>query len=245
MSQEIASELANITACPAPCDDGMVEVFPASFRPRKVPCPVISLNCARGIRMGQELEHFLVSVMTAAGVPLRYLENFSRCRESPAVEKAREWPMRGFLVFCGKSGTGKSFGAAFAVHEYLRSRILNLLDRKTWENVNKIGVSTMMWYSAADIVGNTSAASRAKKEILAVIDDLGKEGDSSNGLTAIRSVISKRYDAKLPTVITTSLTMAGIDARYGRYIVEKIVEDVRHGGKIVDCGDVSMRPRSE
>jgi DNA replication protein DnaC len=144
------------------------------------------------------------------------------------------------LIFCGKPGTGKSFGAAVAVREYLKSRVPNVLDRKTWANAKK-AATAVVWCGAMELTDGTNTALRAKKEFLAVIDDLGREDSSGNTLAAIRGVISKRYDSKLPTVITTELTMTDISARYGRYILEKIIEDIEHGGKIIDCGDVSTR----
>jgi hypothetical protein len=45
---------------------------------------------------------------------------------------------------------------------------------------------------------------------------------------------------KLPTVITTALTMLDIDIRYGGRIADRLTEDIGSGGRIIDCG-VSMR----
>jgi DNA replication protein DnaC len=98
-----------------------------------------------------------------------------------------------------------------------------------------------MWRGADEIAGDRTIAARAREKSLLVIDDLGGEGGAFEGQSAIRGVISRRYDSKLPTVITTGLTMPDIRNRYGRYVAERLIEDIRHGGKIAECGDVSIR----
>jgi DNA replication protein DnaC len=145
-----------------------------------------------------------------------------------------------FLVFCGKSGVGKSFGAACAVREYLKSRIANWIDRRTWEAAERAADSAM-WSDAKEITDDKAAFSRARTAFLLVLDDLGKEEDTQTGRAAVCSVISKRYDAMLATVITTELPMSDIRIRYGSYLAERLAEDAGNGGNIVDCGEVSMR----
>jgi hypothetical protein len=71
--------------------------------------------------------------------------------------------------------------------------------------------------------------------------DDGTEGDAITSQAAIRGAILKRYDMKLPAVITTSLTMPDIDARYGNRIADRLTEDIGDGGRIIDCGRVSLR----
>jgi hypothetical protein len=46
---------------------------------------------------------------------------------------------------------------------------------------------------------------------------------------------------KLPAIITTSLTMPDIASRYGSEITDRLTEDMRDGGKIIDCGSVLIR----
>jgi hypothetical protein len=192
--------------------------------------------------MDGELNRYLAKIMIEAGVPPRHIDNFGTPRETAAVKIAREWGMKGFLILTGGPGVGKSFAAACAVKKFLESRIPDRLDRGTWRNVERPGVGkTVMWCGADDIAWDRMVASRARGSLLLVIDDLGSEGSSFEGQSAMRGVISRRYDAKLPTVVTTGLTMLDIRNKYGRYIAERLVEDVRHGGKIAECGDVSIR----
>jgi hypothetical protein len=46
---------------------------------------------------------------------------------------------------------------------------------------------------------------------------------------------------KLPTVITTALTMLDIDIRYGSRIANRLTEDIGSGGRIIDCRGVPIR----
>jgi DNA replication protein DnaC len=181
--------------------------------------------------------------MLEAGVPLRHIDNFGALRETAALKIVREWGMRGFLVLTGPPGTGKSFAAACAVRKFLESRILpDRLDRAARKSAETVrALKSVMWYGADEIAGDKTAASRARDRPLVVIDDLGGEGGTFERQNAIRGIISKRYDSKLSTVVTTGLTMPDIRDRYGRYIAERLIEDVPHGGKVVVCGEVSVR----
>jgi DNA replication protein DnaC len=92
-----------------------------------------------------------------------------------------------------------------------------------------------------DIAEDRGNAAWARRAFMAVIDDLGGESDAAQCQAAVRGTILKRYDMKLPTVITTSLTMLDIDARYGNRIADRLTEDIGDGGGIIDCGSVSLR----
>jgi DNA replication protein DnaC len=178
--------------------------------------------------------------MARIGVPRRHIENFSGRCESYAVSEALKCSVKGFLVLCGRNGSGKSFAAARAVYAYLESRVINRLDRETWESVDRAGDS-VMWRSAREIVDDRETYERAGIVSLLVIDDLGREGDMKPARTAVCSAVSKRYDSKLATIVTTELSMTDISRRYGRYLSDRLVEDAGIGGGVVDCRDVSVR----
>jgi DNA replication protein DnaC len=80
-----------------------------------------------------------------------------------------------------------------------------------------------------------------------VIDDLGREGDFPTRRADVSDIVSSRYDAKLPTIVTTELTFGGIIAAYGENTAFKLVEDIQGetAGMLVDCGDVSLRPDND
>jgi DNA replication protein DnaC len=178
--------------------------------------------------------------MDRVGVPRRHVDNFRAFRESYPVMEAAKWPVRGFLVFGGTAGSGKSFGAAYVVREYLESRAVDWLDRGAWINAER-AADSVMWRSAKDVIDDGEAYARSASVTLLVMDDLGREEETKTARSALCSVVSKRYDAKLATVVTTELSMAGLRKRYGRYLTDRLTEDIGHGGGIIDCGDVSMR----
>jgi hypothetical protein len=110
----------------------------------------------------------------------------------------------------------------------------------SWENADRTG-NAVMWKNAADIADDWDAAARVKNASLAVIDDLGGESGASPGIASLRGVILRRYDMKLPTVITTVLTMPDVAYRYGSGIADRLTEDMSDGGKIIDCGNALIR----
>jgi hypothetical protein len=237
---EAEEKLDEIKDCPEPCDDGTVEVVLSSGQKRKMRCPVIAPDCMYGEWMERGLDKYIAGVMPGIGVPVRHLENYQKLRQTEAAVEAGRWAARGFLVLFGDTGSGKSFGAALAVRKYLKDQVASVFDRRLWESAGRAGGS-VAWLSAMDITEDRENAARAKRAFLTVIDDLGGEGDTAAGQAAILGTILKRYDMKLPTVITTSLTMLDIDVRYGRRIADRLTEDIGDGGRIIDCGSVSLR----
>jgi hypothetical protein len=242
MTAEMEKELAKIRECPEPCGDGAVEIVLSSGQKRRLPCPVIKTGteCEYARDMARDLGRHVRSVMAAAGIPLRHIENFARYYPLPEPEEAKKWPVRGFLIIGGGHGTGKSFCAARMLFNYLKRQVKNPFDRSSWENADRAG-NALMWGTAMEIADDRETALRAKKASLAVIDDLGGESDASASLAALRGVILRRYDMKLPTVITTILTMPDIAFRYGGGITDRLTEDMGDGGRIIDCGSALIR----
>jgi hypothetical protein len=235
---EIRAGLEAIKICPGPCEDGTVSIRAKSGLSRRAACPVANGRCAYGIRLGAELDAYIARIMARIGVPKRHVENFCARRESYTTTEAAKWPVKGFLVFCGKNGSGKSFGAACVVRGYLENRIADRLDREAWGNADRAG-NAVTWRSSKDLAGDSEVCEKAASATLLVIDDLGREEDTKIARPALCSVVSKRYDAKLAAVITTELSMADMRKRYGRYLTDRLTEDA--GSGVIDCGDESMR----
>jgi DNA replication protein DnaC len=242
ISRETEYAVGAIKTCPSPCSDRTVEIRVASRKPRRVPCPIASGNCHYGARLAAILNGFLIDLMLTAGVPVRHLDNIKGASASAAALAAESWQARGFLILTGMPGAGKSFAAARAVMRYLRTHIGDWFNRQSWENASKAAES-VTWVTAKEIVDNKNLAARARSCRLAVLDDLGKEDETRVGMAAVRDVISKRYDIKSPTIITSELTLVNIQDRYGRYIAERLVED--YCSKIVDCGGESLRLKED
>jgi DNA replication protein DnaC len=178
--------------------------------------------------------------MRQIGVPRRHIENFGKRRDSLAVLGAMKWPARGFLVLYGGTGTGKSFGAAWAVREYLKNGVSKPMDKKTWESIERAG-DNAIWANVQEIASDRVLLPKASAARLLIMDDLGREEDTKAGNAAVCALISKRYDAKLATIVTSELSLADIRKRYGRYLADRLAEDFGDGGGVIDCGDDSMR----
>jgi hypothetical protein len=101
-----------------------------------------------------------------------------------------------------------------------------------------------VWATANRVIRDKTAILSSRAARLLVMDDLGREGDFPTRRADVSDIVSSRYDAKLPTIVTTELTLGGIIAAYGENTAFKLVEDIQGetaGGMLVDCGDVSLR----
>ena len=238
---EIQSELADMQICPAPCEDGMVQVSPPSGLPQRARCPLLNEFCSYGNKLGGKLESFLDKLVLNAGVPERHVGCFESCIETPALFWAKRWRFNGFLVLSGGSGVGKSFGAAWVFKEFLRSKIPEFLDTGTWNRAAYVG-ERALWGTANRIVHDRNRIDEARNKLFLVLDDLGREGDSPTRRADVSDIVSSLYDAKLPTVITTEMTFRDVLKAYGKNTAYKLVEDNGgSGGMFAECGDSSLR----
>ncbi|MDR1482127.1 MAG: hypothetical protein LBI74_05815 [Synergistaceae bacterium] len=234
MSGEMREKLSEIEECPKPCNDGTVDIHLSSGQVKNFPCPLLAPGCHYGERMEQGLDRHVIGVMSGIGVPLRHLDNFQERQDTEERAEAAKWPVRGFLILTGEAGSGKSFLAAFTLREYLKDQVVNHFDRRSWKSADGAG-GCVMWCTATEIADDREIAAQTRRERLVIIDDLGCENDTPVGGAAVRGVLMKRYDMKLPTIITTPLTMLDMDIRYGSRIANRLIEDIGNGGRIVCC----------
>lgn len=239
-SEEVQEKLSQIESCPKACNDGMIEIGVSSGQIRKRACPVMTSKCQYGQRMERTLDRYVMGIMSKIGVPRRHLENLMEARLTEVLLAMNKWPAQGFLIFTGGTGSGKSFGAAYAARKYLKSLVTNRFDQQTWKKAD-LGADEVIWCSATDMIYNRETAAQTQSKRFVVIDDLGGEMDSSLAQAVLSGVILKRHDMKLPTVITTALTMIDLDMRYGSRVADRLTEDLGSGGMIIECGDISMR----
>jgi DNA replication protein DnaC len=186
------------------------------------------------------LDSFLGRLALDAGVPRRHIESFNARIETPAFVWANRWCFCDFLILSGSSGVGKSFSAAWVFREFLRSKIPEPLDSETWNHAAYVS-ERAMWITANRIVQDKNNLDEAKNKWFLVLDDLGREGCLSTRQADVSGIVSARYDAKLPTVITTELGFDDILKIYGRNTAYKLVEENGNGGMFVCCGNVSLR----
>jgi DNA replication protein DnaC len=141
------------------------------------------------------------------GVPRRQVRALGAVRETPVIAAVREFAAQSSqwcLVLHGAPGAGKSFAAAHWL--------------SLWAARVKASESgARLWLPACDLADLERPALAAVRTVAAlVIDDLGAEYASDSGwlLSRLYSLLSARYDAMAPTVITTNLAPADFPTRY-------------------------------
>lgn len=108
-------------------------------------------------------------------------------------EKAKK-VNRGIYLY-GNVGTGKTFYASSIANEI----------RKTYGDYVLIGrASEMIRYFTRDYGRNEDAEYQIKTYPLLVIDDIGAERESNNGLSVMNEIIDMRYTAKKPLIVTSN-----------------------------------------
>lgn len=147
--------------------------------------------------------------------------------ETPAVLAVREQAAT-FLLLSGAPGAGKTLAAALA----LKLRLLGE-DR-----------GRPVYAKAAEFSGLSLFDAEHRRRLrdmrlasVLVVDDLGVESFHDTCRQLLEDVLDERYQARLPTVLTTNLDVRTFIARYG----ERIADRLRHDGQVVACGRVSLR----
>ncbi len=159
-------------------------------------------------------------------------ENFdTRSPLSPEEEKNLKWSMniaqnyaispRGWLVFIGQYGSGKTHLAA-AIANYLRER--------NTEVVFVTSADLLDYLRSTFSPGATSTFDNRFHQIknahILVMDDLGSESGSGWVKEKLFQIIDYRYTAKLPTIITTSKEIGDLDRRMVTRLVDERLSQI-------------------
>ncbi len=115
---------------------------------------------------------------------------------------------KGWLVFLGANGCGKTHLAA-AIANYRRQK---------GEPVTFIFVPDFLDEIRAAFSSDNRSSyeelfNNVKKAPLLIMDDFGEESATSWAREKLYQIINYRYNDRLPTVVTTSMTLDNIDAR--------------------------------
>jgi DNA replication protein DnaC len=172
--------------------------------------------------------------LRSAGVPLRFegktLDAYLTSTEGQVKAKAacealvtamlegREAPN---LIMTGKPGTGKthlSCGIVLALYGRKKVKRVDLPDlireiRSTWRKDSEVTEETVLdWYGAIDLL---------------ILEEVGTGSGSDDERARIFQVINRRYEAMLPTVVVTNLSLAELREEMGERVIDRLREGER------------------
>lgn len=182
-------------------------------RNRQIQAQVNRIVGASGIGARFRLRTFETFELTeenkkAAFLCQKYADTFKE--KLPADGKN---PGRNGLFITGPKGTGKTHLVAAIANKLMNQRIpvicmtmIDLLERikSTYTDARQRFGS---YYDAADVLDAYTAVS------LLIIDDLGKEQATEWAIAKIYAIINARYEALMPTIITTNYSEAELIKR--------------------------------
>lgn len=195
-------------------------------------CPLLQAERERVERETAGAARLLSDRRIAAelGIPIRHwhlcgLEHSTaspRPRRQTAALDAVQGATDELLVLCGPTGTGKS--AAASVWAWERRGMFR----------SAAELEAMDWYGDRRTVTSLGTCPAL------VIDDLGVEYSTGRGpwMARLDGVVSKRYNDRLATLITSNLTGEALVAYLGTRLVSRLHET----GRIVECVGQDIRP---
>ena len=138
----------------------------------------------------------------------------------------------------GPIGVGKThalWALVFAVVSKNRRKTVQFVD---WSDL-------CLWASQSDSFGEYGAEIRAKMSTLAscdllLVDEFGITTPKDNQFHRIHKVLNERYAAKRPTLLATTVDLAGLEESMGQALVSRL-----RGGHIIELNGQDRRVGTE
>lgn len=177
---------------------------------------------ARFLRRTFDTFQITVDNQRAARVCKMYADTFKEKQPSDDTD-----PGRNGLFITGPKGTGKTHLAAAIANQIMQEGIgvicmtmIDLLDR-----IKETYAQRNLWEASEGDVLNTY-----KEVPLLIIDDMGKEPPTEWAVSKIYAIINARYEAYLPTIVTTNYT----DSELVRRLTPKDTGDATTADATID-----------
>jgi hypothetical protein len=157
--------------------------------------------------------------MEDLGVPYLY-ENctLDGCKNQIVKDFLKDWAKepKGFILFVGSSGRGKTFTACSAIDLYRN----NFKNRARFINVSNLYVEWRKCFT--DNKSEMDLFSIMKSEELLVLDDIGIRTPSEGFLDFLYLIINARSEEPVGTIVTTNLTSVQMMEKFGDAITSRL-----------------------
>ena len=138
-----------------------------------------------------------------------------------------DWTPRLHLLIQGRVGTGKSYTAAMVARELIQSHPVSGRWVEADDYIDMLKDSFDNEGLLPEMYSSPHLIKYIKRVFdIVVIDGLGEERLTEFASHELGSLIRKRYDQNLSTIITTRLPLMDIRHRYGRRLAN-VLEDFR------------------
>lgn len=160
------------------------------------------------------------------GVPEKYCNCcLSNCYQSNhKIDHFKEWVRgpKGFMVFSGLAGSGKTYAAYSILNEYLKSH---------GNDARFFNVADLYFEYRSEVTERGVAMNLLDKFTncrFLLMDDLGQRTPTDAYLEFIYVIVNKRYEKNLPTIITTNLNGELMEKKLGEAITSRVLSGQTH-----------------